>query len=66
MIVVSDTSPITNLSVIGQLDLLRQLYELITYEPLSPPQAEGSQQKSSFESYQLGVVQSAELSPVKE
>lgn len=26
MIVVSDTSPITNLSAIGQLDLLRQLY----------------------------------------
>ncbi|NJK28645.1 MAG: DUF3368 domain-containing protein [Acaryochloridaceae cyanobacterium CSU_3_4] len=29
MIVVSDTSPITNLAAIGQLDLLRQLYETI-------------------------------------
>ena len=26
MIVVSDTSPITNLAAIGQVDLLRQLY----------------------------------------
>ena len=26
MIVVSDTSPITNLAAVGQLDLLRQLY----------------------------------------
>ena len=41
-------------------------YELITYEPLSSPQAEGSQQKVPFESYQLRVVQSAELSPVSE
>ncbi|MCY7275763.1 MAG: DUF3368 domain-containing protein [Phormidesmis sp. CAN_BIN44] len=29
MIVVSDTSPITNLAAIGQLDLLRQLYSTI-------------------------------------
>lgn len=29
MIVVSDTSPITNLAAIGQLDLLRQLYATI-------------------------------------
>lgn len=29
MIVVSDTSPITNLAAIGQLDLLRQLYTTI-------------------------------------
>ncbi len=29
MIVVSDTSPITNLAAIGQLDLLRQLYDYI-------------------------------------
>lgn len=29
MIVVSDTSPITNLAAIGQLDLLRQLYSII-------------------------------------
>lgn len=29
MIVVSDTSPITNLAAIGQLDLLQQLYEVI-------------------------------------
>lgn len=29
MIVISDTSPITNLAAIGQLDLLRQLYETI-------------------------------------
>lgn len=29
MIVVSDTSPITNLAAIGQLDLLRQLYKTI-------------------------------------
>ncbi len=26
MIVVSDTSPITNLAAVGQLDLLRQIY----------------------------------------
>jgi uncharacterized protein len=30
VIVVSDTSPITNLAAIGQLDLLKQLYERIT------------------------------------
>lgn len=30
MIVVSDTSPITNLAGIGQLDLLRQLYSRVT------------------------------------
>jgi uncharacterized protein len=30
VIVVSDTSPITNLAAIGQLDLLRRLYETIT------------------------------------
>lgn len=29
MIVVSDTSPITNLAAIGQLDLLRQLYQQV-------------------------------------
>lgn len=29
MIVVSDTSPITNLAAIGQLDLLHQLYSTI-------------------------------------
>ncbi|ASC71437.1 hypothetical protein XM38_023890 [Halomicronema hongdechloris C2206] len=29
MIVVSDTSPITNLAAIGQLDLLHQLYETV-------------------------------------
>ncbi|BAY39477.1 hypothetical protein NIES2111_38530 [Nostoc sp. NIES-2111] len=30
MIIVSDTSPITNLAAIGQLDLLRQLYSSVT------------------------------------
>ncbi len=30
MIIVSDTSPITNLAAIGQLDLLRQLYSNVT------------------------------------
>ncbi|VXD16227.1 conserved hypothetical protein [Planktothrix serta PCC 8927] len=30
MIIISDTSPITNLAAIGQLDLLRQLYSSIT------------------------------------
>jgi uncharacterized protein len=30
MIVVSDTSPISNLAAIGQLDLLRQLYGAVT------------------------------------
>lgn len=29
MIIVSDTSPITNLAAIGQLDLLRQLYSRV-------------------------------------
>jgi len=33
MIVVSDTSPITNLIQIGQLDLLRQLYQEIIISP---------------------------------
>ena len=30
MIIVSDTSPITNLAAIGQLDLLRQLYSSVS------------------------------------
>ncbi|RCJ41884.1 nucleic acid-binding protein [Nostoc minutum NIES-26] len=30
MIIVSDTSPITNLAAIGQLDILRQLYSNVT------------------------------------
>lgn len=30
MIVISDTSPITNLAAIGQLDLLRQLYQKVS------------------------------------
>lgn len=30
VIIVSDTSPITNLAAIGQLDLLRQLYSNVT------------------------------------
>lgn len=29
MMVVSNTSPITNLAAVGQLDLLRQLYEKV-------------------------------------
>lgn len=29
MIIISDTSPITNLAAIGQLDLLRQLYSRV-------------------------------------
>lgn len=33
MIVVSDTSPILNLSVVGQLDLLRQLYREVVIPP---------------------------------
>ena len=42
-----------------QSDRLR--YKLVTYQPLSSPPAEGSQQKVPFESYQIGAVQSAEL-----
>ncbi|MBW4596058.1 MAG: hypothetical protein KME46_24940 [Brasilonema angustatum HA4187-MV1] len=41
-------------------------YELVTYQSVSSAQAENDQQKVPFESYQLQVVQSAELSPVKE
>lgn len=33
MIVVSNTSPITNLAAVGQLDLLRQLYEKVLIPP---------------------------------
>ena len=33
MIVVSNTSPMTNLACIGQLDLLRQLYDRIVIPP---------------------------------
>ena len=33
MIVISDTSPITNLSAIGQLDLLRQLFDRVIVGP---------------------------------
>lgn len=41
-------------------------YELLTYQSLSSAQGENDPQKVPFESYQLQVVQSAELSPVKE
>lgn len=43
----------------------RLRYELVVYQPQSPS-TQGSQQKAAFESYQMRVVQSAELSPVKE
>ncbi len=33
MIVVSNTSPITNLAIVGQLDLLRQLYRRVVIPP---------------------------------
>jgi hypothetical protein len=33
MMVVSDTSPIANLAVVGQLDLLRQLYQQVVIPP---------------------------------
>ena len=33
MIVVSDTSPIANLAVVGHLSLLRQLYERVIISP---------------------------------
>lgn len=48
-----------------QLQNNRLRYELVVYQPLIP-QTQASQQKTSFESYQLRSVQSAELSPVKE
>lgn len=53
------------LSTQEQLQGNRLYYELVVYQPLTP-EAEGFQQKSSFESYQIQVVQSAQLSPVKE
>ncbi len=40
-------------------------YELVLYQPQSTPPTESSQEKVPFESYQLQVVQSAELSPMK-
>ena len=48
VVVVSDTSPITNLAAIGQLDLLRQLYKIViipeaVYAELTrPPASAGS------------------------
>ncbi|MEH2058018.1 MAG: hypothetical protein V7K97_18015 [Nostoc sp.] len=47
-----------------QSDRLR--YKLVTYQPLSSPPAKDSQQKVSFESYQIGAVQSAELAIASE
>lgn len=41
-------------------------YELVTYKSVSSAPAEDCQQKVPFESYQLQVVQSAELLPAKE
>ncbi|WP_171976472.1 hypothetical protein [Brasilonema sennae] len=40
-------------------------YELVTYQSVSSAQGENEQQKVPFESYQLQVVQSAELSLAK-
>lgn len=53
------------LSTKYQLEGNRLHYELVVYQPLIS-QAQDSQQKASFENYQLRSVQSAELSPVKE
>ncbi|RCJ24329.1 hypothetical protein A6770_28605 [Nostoc minutum NIES-26] len=53
------------LSTEEQLEDNRLHYELVVYQPLTS-QAQGFQQKASFENYQLRSVQSAELSPVKE
>lgn len=52
------------LSTEEQLKGNRLHYELVVYQPQTS-QAQGSQQKASFESYQLHSVQSAELSLVK-
>ncbi|TBR56836.1 hypothetical protein B4U84_27865 [Westiellopsis prolifica IICB1] len=41
-------------------------YELVTYQPTGSPQAKDCEQKVSFQNYQLQVVQSAELSLVRE
>lgn len=53
------------LSTQCQLQDHRLHYELIVYQSLTP-QTQVSQGKTSFESYKLKSVQSAELSPVKE
>ncbi len=48
-----------------QLQNNRLHYELVVYQSLTP-QTQLSWQKTSFDSYQLQSVQSAELSPVQE
>ncbi len=62
MIVVSDTSPINNLAAIGQLLLLRQLYETVVIpeavyrELLGPPKEAGAVEVETYEWIQIKSV----------
>lgn len=55
MIVVSDTSPINNLTAIGQLLLLRQLYEIVIIpeavynELIGPPMEAGAEEVKAYD-----------------
>lgn len=48
MRVVSDTSPISNLAIIGRLDLLRRLTSLVTGAISHPHPARGGRVKQAF------------------
>ena len=65
MIVVSDTSPINNLAAIGQLLLLKQLYETVVPEavyselvgPPGPPMEAGAEEVRTYDWIKVqGVV----------
>ena len=61
MIVISDTSPITNLSAIGQLDLLRQLFGKVVVGPavLHELKRDGGHPGSEIEELEWVEVHSA-------
>ncbi|MGH9840265.1 MAG: DUF3368 domain-containing protein [Blastocatellia bacterium] len=61
MIVVSDTSPITNLAAIGQLDLLRQIYQNIVI-----PAAVHRELTAAGGSYPGAIVQSLDWIEVRD
>ena len=67
MIVVSDTSPLTNLAAIGRLDLLRQMYgsvlvpEAVYRELASDPDQPGAREVESEAWLVRGVVRSEQL-----
>jgi predicted nucleic acid-binding protein len=61
VIVVSDTSPITNLAAIGQLDLLRRLYQNVII-----PAAVYSELIAAGGSYPGAIVQSLDWVEVRD